>query len=261
MARKTIGLALSGGGARGFSHVGVLKALAANGIFPDMIAGTSAGSAVGAFAAAGVSAEDIEKLTKGLKWSAAVGPVVSPLGFFTNKPLGSFVKNNLKISDISELKMPFAAVAFDIVNGKEAVFTEGDIAEAVRASCAVPGIFTPVRTKDGRFLVDGAVTAGLPVDQVRAMGADIVIGVDLIGCGASFGTDPRTAFGVMIRSALTLIRTSVNEQRQRADIVIEPQIAHIRPDQMTRRRELIELGEAAASEKIEEIRNLAGLDA
>jgi NTE family protein len=238
----------------------VLKALEAHGIFPDVIAGTSAGSAVGAFAAAGVAAAEIEVLTKGLKWSSAIRPVVSPMGFFSNLPLGAFVRANLNISDISDMKTAFAAIAYDIVNGEEVVMTDGDIAEAVRASCAVPGIFTPVRTNDGRMLVDGAVTAGLPVDQAKSLGADVVIAVDLIGCGATFRARPRTAFGVMIRSALTLIRTSVSEQRQRADIVIEPRIAHIRPDQMMRRRELIELGEAAALEKIEEIRRSAGLN-
>lgn len=256
MTKKTIGLALSGGGARGFAHIGVLKALEANGIFPDVIAGTSAGSAVGAFAAGGMAAADIETITRGLKWSSAVRPAVSPMGFFSNKPLGAFLKANLNISDFSDMKVTFAAVAYDIVNGEEAVITEGDVSEAVRASCAVPGIFTPVRTTDGRILVDGAVTAGLPVDQARALGANIVIGVDLIGCGASFRAEPKTAFGVMLRSALTLIRASVNEQRMRADVVIEPQIAHIRPDQMTRRRELIDLGEEAAMTKIGEIRKL-----
>jgi NTE family protein len=260
MARKTIGLALSGGGARGFSHVGVLKALSAHGIFPDMIAGTSAGAAVGVFAAAGMSADEIEELSAGITWATAVRPVVSPMGIFSNRPLGSFIKKHLQTNHIRDLKLPFSAIAYDVVKGEEAVITEGDISEAVRASCAVPGIFTPVRTKDGRMLVDGAVTSGLPVDQVRAMGADIVIAVDLISCGVSFRTEPRTALGVMIRSALTLIRTSVHEQRQRADIVIDPQIAHIRPDQMNRKSELLELGEAAAVEKIAEIKTMADED-
>lgn len=258
MARKTIGLALSGGGARGFSQVGVLKALAANGIVPDMVAGTSAGSAVGAFVAAGMTVDEIVGLTAEMTWRTAVRPVVSPMGLFSNRPLGSFIRKNLPVNEISELKLPYAAVAFDIVSGEEVVISNGDIADAVRASCAVPGIFTPVRTSDGKVLVDGGVTSIMPVDQVRAMGADIVIGVDLVSCGASFRSDPKTAVGVMIRSALTLLRTSALEQRLRADIVIDPAIAHIRPDQLKRKQELLELGEAAALERIEEIKAMAG---
>lgn len=258
MARKTIGLALSGGGARGFSQVGVLRALAANGIVPDMVAGTSAGSAVGAFVASGMTADDIVGLTAEMTWRTAVRPAVSSMGFFSNVPLGTFMRRHLPVSEITELKLPYAAIAFDIVRGEEVVISYGDIADAVRASCAVPGIFTPVRTGDGKVLVDGGVTSIMPVDQVRAMGADIVIGVDLVSCGASFRTDPKTAVGVMIRSALTLLRTSAVEQRQRADIVIDPAIAHIRPDQLKRKNELLELGEAAAIEKIAEIKAMAG---
>ena len=114
----------------------------------------------------------------------------------------------------------------------------------------------PIRDENGRILVDGGVVAPMPVDAVREMGADIVIGIDLLSCGVIFHHAPRTAFGMLIKGAMTLLRAASNNQNYVADAVIMPEIAHIRPDEIRRGRELMELGERAARDKIDEIKRL-----
>ncbi len=258
MAGKKIGLALSGGGARGFAHVGAIRAFEANGIHFDFIAGTSAGSLVGAALATGMSAAEIEAMARRLGWRNTMRPSFAIAGMLSTEPLARVLRSELPVHRFEDLKIPFAAVTYDVVKGEEFVLKDsGDLISAVRASCAVPGLFVPVRL-DGRILVDGGVTSVLPVDIVRSMGADIVISVDLLACGNTYNSIPRTGLAVMIRSAMTQIRMASADQRRRSDIIIEPAIAHIRPDQIKRGDEAIRLGEEAALEKMDEILTLLG---
>ncbi|MFN2412175.1 MAG: patatin-like phospholipase family protein [Pyrinomonadaceae bacterium] len=256
MARKKIGLALSGGGARGYAHVGVLKALEDNSIPIDFIAGTSAGSFVGGAIAAGLTADEIQAIGRHLSWFRIAGLSYSPRALMSNAGIAKLVAQHFPLVAFENLKIPFAAVACDIESGSEVILKdEGDIAAAIRASCAIPGVFTPVMI-DGRQLVDGGVVSPVPVGTVREMGADIVIAVDLLACGASFRGTPLTALGMLFQSAMTLLRAASRSQNYHADIVIEPAIAHIRPDEIRKRDELITLGEKAGKAKIEEITNL-----
>ena len=253
MAKK-IGLALSGGGARGFTHVGVLKVLAEHGIRFDMIAGTSAGSVVGAALASGMSPAEIEAMARKVGWLNTMRPSFGLSGMLSTAPMGKFLTRELHATRFEDLKTPFAAVAYDLAAGEEVVFKDtGDMISAVRASCAVPGVFTPIRDKAGRVLVDGGVSSVMPTDAVWAMGADVVIAVDLLKCGGTFRHSPRTALSIAVHSALTLIRSTSNNQTRPADLVIEPQIAHLRPDQIGKIDEFIPLGEAAARSRIDEI--------
>ena len=259
MVSKKIGLALSGGGARGFAHVGVLKALAENNIPIDVIAGTSAGSIVGGAFAAGMSADEVMKMASRVRWGNMVRPSLSPLGFLSNVPMGRFISEELPVSKFEEMPIPFAAVACDFATGDEVVFKDkGDLAFAIRASCAVPGVFAPLRQTDGRLLVDGGVISPTPVEALWGLGADVVIAVDLVACGATFRAEPRSALGMMFQSAMMLLRTASINQHYRADLVIVPQIAHLRPDQINKRDEFVALGYAAASESIASIRKLVG---
>ncbi|CAN5194882.1 hypothetical protein BH20ACI2_BH20ACI2_13240 [soil metagenome] len=256
MAGKKIGLALSGGGARGFAHVGAIRAFEANGIYFDCIAGTSAGSLVGAALATGMTAADIEAMARRLGWLNTMRPSFAVGGMLSTAPLARVLRRELPVQRFEGLAIPFAAITYDVVKGEEFVWKDnGDLVSAVRASCAVPGIFAPIKL-DGRILVDGGVTSVLPVDAVRAMGADVVISVDLLSCGNTYSSVPRTGFGIMIRSAMTQIRMGSIDQRRRSDIIIEPAISHIRPDQIRRGDELIELGERAVLERIDEIADL-----
>jgi NTE family protein len=252
-----IGLALSGGGARGFAHVGVLKALIESDIPIDVISGTSAGSFVGGAYAAGMSVDEIIAIGKKVSWFSVAGFSYSPRGLLSNAALGTFVEQNLRVTRFEDLVRPFAAVACDLETGDEVVFRdEGDLALAIRASCAIPGVFVPVIDGDGRALIDGGVVSPMPTRAVRKLGAEFVIAVDLLTCGSTFWGRPSTLLGTFFQSAMMLIRTASRNQHYRADIVIEPQIAHIRPDELGKRDELVELGEKAALEKIDEIRRL-----
>jgi len=253
MERKKIGLALSGGGARGFAHIGVLKVLAEHNIRFDMIAGTSAGAIIGGCLAAGMTAVEIEEVAAKVGYFTMVRPSFSPQGALSNAPMGDFLERELPVKRFEDLTIPFAAVAFDLVSGEEVVLKDsGDLIAAIRASCAVPGLFTPV-TNGARILVDGGVTSVLPVDAVRALGAEIVISIDVLACGSNFTSMPKTAVGILIRSAITLIRSVSTDQKSRSNFTIEPQIAHLRPDQIKKRKEFIELGEAAARDNIASI--------
>ena len=256
MLRKKVGLALSGGGARGFSHIGVLKVLAEHDIPIDVIAGTSAGSFVGGALACGLSAKEIEDIGNSIEWRNVLRPSFSMKGAFANAPLGSFVRSKYPVASIEDLPIPYAAVAYDLEKRETVVMRKGDLATAICASCAVPGVFTPVSDGNGRSLVDGGVVAPMPTDIVREMGADIVIGVDLIACGATFSSAPRTGFGIMLRSGMTLLRAATNAQETKPDVAIEPEIAHLRPYLISRRQEFVRLGEEAARRSINSIKDL-----
>lgn len=257
MEKKLIGLALSGGGARGYSHIGVLKAFEENDVTIDLVAGTSAGSFVGAALAAGMKADEIVEIGKRLGWFAIAGFSYSPRGFLSNAAMGIFIANNFPVTRIEDLKIPYAACACDLATGNEVLLKgEGDLITAIRASCAIPGVFVPVDDGSGRQLIDGGVVSPMPTKAVRKMGADIVIAVDLMSSGSAYLGTPTTLVGTFFQAAMMLLRTASRNQHYRADIVIEPQISHIRPDEIGKREELIELGYAAAMEKMEAIKKL-----
>ena len=248
-------MALSGGAARGFSHVGVLRAFIEHEVPIDLISGTSAGSFVGGAFAAGMDVDTIVELGKKMSWLGIAGFSYSPRGFLSNAALGNFIKSNFHVTRFEELFIPFAAVACDLSNGKEVVFKdEGDLVTAIRASCAIPGVFVPVDDEEGRQLIDGGVVSPMPTKAIRKMGADAVIAVDLITCGSNYFGIPTTLVGTFFQAAMMMLRTTSKSQHYRADVVIEPAIAHIRPDEMGKRDELIDLGYQAAVEKMDEIK-------
>ncbi len=254
---KKIGLALSGGGARGFAHIGVLKVLVENNIPIDIIAGTSAGSIIGGAFASGMTVEEIFTMASKVRWTNMTRPSLSPLGILSNSPLGKFIGQYFPVSRFENLTIPFGAVVCNLGSGEEIIIKDtGDLASAIRTSCAVPGLFAPIKDEKGRLLVDGGVVSPVPTDAVRRMGADIVIAVDLIACGITFLSLPRTAVGMIFQSAMASLCVASRNQHHHADIVIEPQIAHLRMDEIKKRDEFIQLGEDAALKMIDEIHNL-----
>ncbi|MFN2392201.1 MAG: patatin-like phospholipase family protein [Pyrinomonadaceae bacterium] len=257
MTRKKIGLALSGGAARSFAHLGVLKVFAEHNIPIDFIAGTSAGSFAGAAFASGLSAEEIIRFGHKIRWLNMAGLSFSPKGLLTNAPMGNFIKQNLPFRKFEDLPIPFAAVACDLETGEEVILRDaGDLVFAIRASCALPGVFVPLEDENSRKLIDGGVVAPVPTRAVKKLGAEIVIAVDVISSGATYWGSPTTLLGVFFQSAMMLLRTAAKHQHYRADIVIIPQIAHLRPDEIGRMDEFIRAGEEAALEKIGEIKKL-----
>ncbi len=256
MDRKKIGIALSGGAARGFAHLGVLKALAENGIPIDCVAGTSAGSISGACFASGLSPEEMVAVGKKMTWYRTTGFGFSAKGLLSNNALGEFLSKNLPFKNFEELPIPFAAVTCDLETGDEVVLRDkGDLVEAIRASCAIPGIFVPVEI-GGRKLFDGGVVANVPTKAVKDLGAEIVIAVDVLASGATYWGNPSTLVGIFFQSTMMLLRAASRAHHYRADVVIIPQIAHIRPDEIGKIDELVKAGEEAALEKIDEIKRL-----
>jgi NTE family protein len=132
----------------------------------------------------------------------------------------------------------------------------GDLTTAIRASCAIPGVFAPIPDEQGRMLVDGGVVSPVPVNALKQFGPDIVIAVDLMASGTSFKSVPRTLLGMAFHSSMMLMRSISREQHFAADVVIVPEIGHIRPDQMGKMDELYQLGLQAGNAKIDEIKGL-----
>ena len=174
----TVGLALGAGGARGLAHVGVLKVLEEENINIDLIAGTSMGSIVGGFYAAGIPIKYMEKIALELDWDNLSDITFPRTGLIKGDKILKFIEILTQNKDFSELNIPFSAIACDIEKGEHVVLDEGSVARAIRSSIAIPGIFVPFKHKD-RKLVDGAVLDRVPVSTVRQMGADIIIAVDI----------------------------------------------------------------------------------
>ena|SRR6185369_7900429 len=253
----TIGLALSGGAARGMAHVGVLRALLENDIPIDFIAGTSAGSIVGGAFAAGMPVEEIAQLSRDLRWRDIGRVTVSRLGIQSNERLEHFLRARLPKTRFEEMQVPFAAVATDLKSGAAVVLKdEGDVPFAIRASCAIPGWYVPVLDNEGRQLVDGGLVAVVPSSVARSLGADLVIAVDVNAEGATFFGASNSLIGVLLQSMLVVQRTASHYQIESADLVIRPRVGHIRWDEMGRAEELIEAGYAAAIDAVPDIRQL-----
>ncbi|MDE7379757.1 MAG: patatin-like phospholipase family protein [Clostridia bacterium] len=179
---KKIGLALGSGGSRGVAHLGVLKALEEEGIRPDYIAGCSMGSVVGAGYAKGLSVEEMFSMVTQLKAIHLIDLSAVPitrLALFKGNKMQRLLLSKIGKMDFSELKIPFRCVASDLYSGKLVTLSEGDVSEAVRASSSMPTIFPPVKSH-GKLLIDGGVLCRVPTQQVREMGADVVIAVDVL---------------------------------------------------------------------------------
>jgi len=180
--RPKIGLALGGGGPRGLAHIGVLKVIEENGIPIDCLAGASMGALIGAVYAAGVETERLEEIALNMdlkKTPLMLAPTIARSDLIEGGRVREFIKSFVGDANIEELKIPFAAVATDINIGEEMVIDRGSVAEAVRASISVPGIFTPVRLGE-RFLVDGGLVNPVPISVVREMGAEAVMAVNVM---------------------------------------------------------------------------------
>ena len=264
---KKVGLALSGGAARGFAHVGVLRVLQKEGIPIDMIAGTSSGAIMGA---AYAWSQDTVRMTKDAleagwkKKAPLIDPSLPKTGFIKGKKIQDLISNYVGgYIKFSDLKIPFACVATDIDTGEEIVIDSGSVPEALRASISIPGIFTVVK-REGRYLVDGGLTTPVPVEVVRNMGADFIIAVnvnpDVSGRLGKTSQKRVTAhkepniFQIMMQSVYITTYSLVRNALENADIVIEPDLAYINAGDFNRARELITRGRQATEEAIPEIK-------
>jgi NTE family protein len=232
----TVGLALGSGSARGWAHIGVIRALTEAGIHVDYIAGTSIGSLVGAvYASGGIGTLEDVVLQFDWKQIAYFLDVVLPKsGLIDGKRVSAFIRSHVKGINIEELPIPFCAVATDLGTGNEVILKQGDIIEAVRASISVPGIFTPVK-KNGTILVDGGLVNPVPVSVARQMGADFVIAVDLnhniVGRKESKISTPDSNFELLEKKngLLSVQRSKILETlNKKIEAVDFPALAQIR---------------------------------
>ena len=250
----TIGLALSGGAARGMAHVGVLRALIDNKVPIDYIGGTSAGSIVGGAHAAGMPIEEIAEFGRSLRWRDIGRMTMSRLGVQSNERLEEYLRSRLPLTRFEDLQVPFAAVATDLKTGSAVVLRDrGDVPFAIRASCAIPGWYVPVADEEGRQLVDGGLVAVIPAMVTRELGADLVIAVDVNAAGATFLGPTSSVIGVLLQSMLVVQKTASRYQLASSDLVITPQVGHIRWDEMGRADELMDAGYKAAIERLPQI--------
>jgi NTE family protein len=250
-APPRIGLALGGGFARGIAHVGVLRALERNGVPVSLIAGVSAGSIVAAAYASGATVDEIELIARKMRFKDVARWTLSRFGLADSDRMVPFLKRLLKTDCFESMRVPLAVVASDLVAGKPAVFRDsGDVSTAIRASCAYPGLFLPVRD-DGRYLVDGLVTMEVPAAPLREMGATHVISVSLPNPAT---VDPRSILCVLTRSFQIYSSRTEHEWRAPSSLVIEPPVAGIAWDAFESCDKLVEAGELAAEAAMPEIR-------
>jgi NTE family protein len=282
--QKKIGLALGGGGVRGFSHIGVLNVIEEEGIDIDVIAGTSAGALIGAAYASGQRPEEIQKKIDAYMRSPEFEEsTIKSIGesFFGDKKnffqrAHTFVKNRLlfvqaffKSSvlpsndfqslinyflpdiDIRETRIPLRVVSTDLITGKKIVFSEGSLRQAVLASCSVPGALAPVRYGE-MLLADGGITSLVPVHVTREAGADIVIAVTV---DRELSTDVmiETAKDVLFRAGEITADTLEEWELADADVIIRPQVGHMHWMDYSRSADLVKIGEQAARESLEKI--------
>jgi NTE family protein len=220
-----IALALGGGAARGFAHIGVIKALEAHGIVPDIVVGTSAGSLVGALYASGYGGFDLQRTALQLEDSVIADWSLPDRGFIKGEALQNFVNQAVQNRVLEKLNKPFATVATDLQTGESVVFRTGNTGMAVRASSSVPGVFQPV-TINGREYVDGGLTSPVPVRAARGMGADVVIAV-YISNNPRFGKT-KDSVDLVLQTFAIMGQSIAGFELNEADIVIRPDTGKIR---------------------------------
>lgn len=245
-----IGLVLGGGGARGFAHVGVIKVLESQGITPDIVVGTSVGAAVGALYAAGHTGYQLQEISLPMERASVSAWAMPNRGFMSGEPLEQFINRMVK-QPIEEFQRTFAAVAADLETGEEVVFRTGNAGQAVRASCAVPGIFQPMEM-NGKSYVDGCLVKPVAVSVARAMGADVVIAVNISNVPANNQTE--STLGVLMQT-FDIMSCSINRyELQQADVVISPVTREIDQTNLDDKHWAILEGEKAATAALAEIK-------
>jgi NTE family protein len=223
----------------------------------DAIAGASAGALIGGCFAAGVPIQKLEEMASTFRWRHTQWPSFSRLGLQTNARMEKFLRAHLPVTRFEDLKIPFAAMVTDLRKGELIVMRDqGDVPFAIRASCCIPFFMAPIEDKEGRLLIDGGIVQNLPVSQTRALGADLVIAVDVNFDGIRFFGPPRTALGVLAHVFIAVERIVSNQEREDADVMIVPKVGHIRWDQTRRSKELVECGYQAGLKAIDEIRDV-----
>jgi NTE family protein len=249
--KPAVALVLGGGAARGFAHVGVIKVLEAQGIQTDLIVGTSAGSLVGALYASGMDAFELQRVALSLDESTFSDWTIGGRGVFKGEAIANYVNQQVKNRPIEQLPRPLAIVATDIRNGERIIFQRGDTGTAVRASSAVPGVFSPVKIGDREY-VDGGLTHPVPVSIAKSLGADVIIAVDI---SARPGNQELSNTINILLQTFTIMGNQISRyELNGADILIRPATDGIRGTDFTSRNISILEGERATLAQLDQIR-------
>lgn len=249
--KPVIGLVLGAGAARGFAHIGVIKALEAQGIKPDIVVGSSAGSVIAALLASGASGNDLNRLALNLD-EATIADWGLPFagrfgGLIKGDALQTMVNREVQNKSIEQMRIPLGIVATDLQSGKGVLFRSGNTGLAVRASCSVPGIFQPAIIS-GKEYVDGGLVAPVPVSYARQMGATLVIAVNI--SSEPVHQDASGTFGIM-QQTISIMQRSINQyELKSADIVISPLLKQMSSGEFKSRNAAILAGEIAAQEQM-----------
>ena len=247
-----IGVALGGGFARGIAHIGVLRVLKEEGIPIRAVAGTSVGALIGAAYCSGLSCEELDVVAHAVRFTTFARWTISRFGFASNDRMVAFLDRTLKVKTFEELRIPLGVTATDFNTGEGVVFRSGAITDAVRASCAYPGMFLPVEIR-GRYLVDGMLSHPVPARPLREMGADRVLAIHLKGTWAASGP-PRHLFDVIGQSFAIAQDAMSSQWRGAADLVVEPDVAGFAYDDFKRADDLIHAGEVAMRNALPAVR-------
>jgi NTE family protein len=253
--KPRIALVLGGGAARGFAHVGVIRALEQEKIPIDMIVGTSVGSLIGAIYASDMNSFDLEwtafALEKDDVFDYAILSAFTSMGPVKGDKLEAFVRSKVPAANIENLKLPFAAVATDLNRGTRVVLDRGPVAKAVRASSAIPGVFNPVELQ-GRLLVDGGVVDNIPIAVAREKGADIVIAVDISENVTNFNIT--NVVDVVLQSVSIIMNENTKQKKKDADVLITPAVGTVAMLDFTQKKRCMQAGIEAAQRAVPEIR-------
>jgi NTE family protein len=252
--RPRVGLALAGGFARGIAHIGAIRGLVKAGIPIDVVSGTSVGALIGACYCAGVSLDEMQRIATTTGFTDFGRYTPSWLGLATNQRMEKYLARFTPKRTFEELQTPLAIAATDINAGVSVYYTRGLLGPPLRGSCAYPGLFVPIQF-EGRTLVDGFLTAPVPVEGALLLGADVVIAIYL---EAGNVDNPRSVADVISRSFTIIQRHADLAWRQQADVIIEPDVKPFVWDDFTRTAELVAVGEAAVEAAIPEIRQVLG---
>lgn len=248
-----VALVLGGGGCRGYGHIGVLRGLEKHGLKPDLIVGSSVGALVGGLYAAGMSVDDLERAGAEANHNLLRAWIFPNLGMFSGRRIREFVYKKIGRRDIETLPMRFAGIATDLRTGKMRVFDRGDLGLVAQASASAPGLLEPVEI-DGGLYAEAALTAPVPVDAARSLGAKRVLAIDV-----SFPpeqADLNDPFDALYQGFSILTRRMAMEERERADVALEPPIpphSDMKPDTL---RAITAAGEQAVNAALPRIRAL-----
>ncbi len=246
-----VGIALGGGAAKGFAHIGVIKMLEANGLAPAVVSGTSAGSVVGALYASGMNAFDMQEKAVALDEAKIRDLQLSSGGLVLGQKLEDYVNEQVRRKPLEQMAKPFVVVATRLEDGERTVFARGNTGQAVRASSSVPGVFQPVSIGKYHF-VDGGIVSPVPVDAARQLGADIVIAVDI--SNKARGQTPGDMLGTLGQSIAIMGQKLGQAELARADVIIRPQVLDIGSADFSQRTNAILEGEKAALAVMPQIR-------